>query len=160
VNEEWDVEEVVTEGRVGGDVDVLLLGVGDELLAREDGVTLDLVDGRDEAGLFNQSLQVLVCEVGDTNGANFALRQLVHGLPCLAVRNRVVNVDLIGVRCHGEKIRVRVLSRSEVDGPVDEIQIEVLKLKLGKSIIEGFLDLGRIVLGVPQLSSDEDVLTL
>jgi hypothetical protein len=55
---------------------------------------------------------------------------------------------------------VRVLSRSEVDGPVDEIQIEVLKLKLGKSIIEGFLDLGRIVLGVPQLSSDEDVLTL
>jgi hypothetical protein len=55
---------------------------------------------------------------------------------------------------------VRVLSRTEVNGPVDEIQVEVFKLELGKSIIEGFLYLGRVVLGVPQLSSDEDVLTL
>lgn len=52
-DEERDVEEVVAEGGVGGDVDVLLLGVGDELLAWKDGVTLDLVDSRDEIGLLN-----------------------------------------------------------------------------------------------------------
>ena len=85
-------------------MDVLLLGVSDELLAGEDGVTLDLVDGGHEASLLNQSLQGFVCEVGDAHRADFALWQLVHGLPCLAVRDGVVDVNLIGVRTHGKEI--------------------------------------------------------
>jgi hypothetical protein len=52
-DEQRDVEEVVAEGGVGGDVDVLLLGVGDELLAGEDGVALDLVDGGDKVRLLD-----------------------------------------------------------------------------------------------------------
>lgn len=160
VDEQWDVEEVVAKGGVGGDVDVLLLGVSDELLAGEDGVTLDLVDGGHEASLLNQSLQGFVCEVGDAHRADFALWQLVHGLPCLAVRDGVVDVNLIRIRCHGEQIRVRVLSRPEVDRPVNEVQVEILQLKFSESVIESCLYSGRIMLRVPQFSRDEDVLTL
>ena len=125
-DQEGDVEEVVAEGGVGGDVNVLLLGVGDELLAGENRVTLDLVDGRDEAGLLNQRLEILVCEVGNTNGADLALGELVDSLPCLAVGDRVVDVNLIGVGSGREQIRVRVLSRDEVDRPVDEVEVEVV----------------------------------
>lgn len=125
-DEERDVEEVVAEGGVGGDVNVLLLGVGDELLAGENRVTLDLVDGRDEAGLLNQRLEILVCEVGNTNGADLALGELVDSLPCLAVGDRVVDVNLVGVGSGREQIRVRVLSRAEVDRPVDEVEVEVV----------------------------------
>ena len=55
---------------------------------------------------------------------------------------------------------MRVLSWSEVDGPVDKVEVEILELKLGKGIIEGSLDGGRVVLRVPELGCDEDVLTL
>ena len=159
-DEERDVEEVVTKGRVGSDVDVLLLGVSDELLAREDRVALDLVDSGNKTSLLNQSLQVLVCEVGNTNRASLALRELVHGLPCLAVGDRVVNVDLVGISGSREEVGVRVLSRAKVDGPVDKVEVKVFKLELGEGVIESSLDVLRVVLSVPELGCDEDVLTL
>ena len=96
-DEERDVEEVVAKGRVCGDVDVLLLGVGDELLAGEDGVTFNLVHGGDQICLLHQSLQVLVGEIRHADGADLAPGELVDSFPCLAVGNGVVNVDLVGV---------------------------------------------------------------
>lgn len=53
-----------------------------------------------------------------------------------------------------------VLSRAEVDGPVDEVQVQVLKLELGEGVVEGSLDVSRVVLRVPELRGDEDVLAL
>lgn len=102
-------------------MNVLLLSVGDELLARKNRVALNLVNSRNKAGLLDQSFEVLICEIRHTNGADLALRELVDGLPCLAVGNRVVNVHLICIRCGGEQIRVRILSRAEVDWPVNKI---------------------------------------
>lgn len=55
---------------------------------------------------------------------------------------------------------MRVLSRAKVDRPVDEIEIEIIELKLGKSIVESSFDVLRVVLGVPELRCYEDVLTL
>jgi hypothetical protein len=43
---------------------------------------------------------------------------------------------------------------------VDEVQVQVLHLKLREGVIEGGLNGSRVVLGVPELASDEDVLTL
>jgi hypothetical protein len=34
---------------------------------------------------------------------------------------------------------------------MDEVKIEVVELKLGKSVIKGGLDVGGIVLSIPQL---------
>lgn len=127
-DQKGNIEEVVAKGRVGGDVDILFLGIRNKLLARKDRVALDLVDSGNQAGLLDQSLEVLVCEVGNTYGANLALRQLVNSLPCLTVRHRVVNVDLISVCSGREEVRMGVLSRSEVDRPVDKVEIEVVKL--------------------------------
>ena len=150
-DEKRNVEEVVAKGRVGSDVNVLLLGVSNELLAGEDRVSLDLVDGGNEISLLNEGLQCLICEVGHTNGADLALRQLVDGLPCLAVRDRVVDVDFVRICGGREEIGVRILAWAEVDGPMDEVKVEVVELKLGESVIEGGLDVGGIVLGIPQL---------
>jgi hypothetical protein len=159
-DKERDVEEVVAKGGVGGNMNVLLLGIGDELLAGKDRVALDLVDGRDKSSLLNQSLEVLVCEVRYTDGADLALRELVYSLPCFTVGDRVVDVDLIGIGSGREEVRVRVLSWAKVDGPVDEVEVEIVELELSKGIIESSLDVLRVVLGVPELGCDEDVLTL
>lgn len=91
----------------------------------------------------------MVCEVGDTDGAGLALGKLVDSLPCLAVRHRVVNVDLVGVGGSREKVRVRVLSGAEVDRPVNEVEVKVVKLELGECVIKSSLDVLRVVLGVP-----------
>lgn len=122
-DEKRDVEEVVAKGRVGGDVNVLLLGVGDELVAGEDRVALDLVNSRNNAGLVDELLEGLRSEVGYTSGASLALRECVYSLPCLAVGNGVVDIDLVGIGGGREKIRVRVLTRTEVYGPVNEVEV-------------------------------------
>ena len=97
-DQQGNVEEVVAKGRVGGDVDVLLLGVGDEFITREDRVAFDLVHSWDDAGLVDKLFEGLCGEVGNTSRAGFALGQCMYCLPCLTVGNGVVDVDLVGVR--------------------------------------------------------------
>lgn len=55
---------------------------------------------------------------------------------------------------------MRVLPWAEVDGPVNEVEVKVVELKLGKGVIEGGLDVLRVVLSVPKLGCNEDVFTL
>lgn len=57
-DEEGLADHVVAEGGVGGDVDALLLAVLDQLGALEDGVTLDLVGGGDDAGSVDDGLEL------------------------------------------------------------------------------------------------------
>ena len=159
-DEEWDVEEVVAKGRVGGDVNVLLLRVGDELLAGKDRVPFNLKGTGHDIGFLDQGLQGLVREVGHTNRADLALGQLAHGLPCVADGSRGINVHFIRVRSGREEVRVRVLARAEVDGPVNEVEIEVFELELGERVVKRGLDMGGVVLRVPELRGDEDVFTL
>lgn len=58
VDQKGDVEQVVPEGGVRGDEDVLGGGVLDELGLREAGVALDLVDGGDDAGVFDDGFEL------------------------------------------------------------------------------------------------------
>jgi hypothetical protein len=55
---------------------------------------------------------------------------------------------------------VGIFAGTEVHWPVNEVQVEVLELELGEGVVEGRLDVGGVVLSVPQLRGDEDVLTL
>jgi hypothetical protein len=43
---------------------------------------------------------------------------------------------------------------------VDEVEVEVVELELGESVVEGGFDVLRVVLRIPELGGDEDVLTL
>lgn len=53
-----NVNDVVAEGRVGSDVNVLLLAVFDELVALQNGVTLNLVGSGHNTGGVNNSLEL------------------------------------------------------------------------------------------------------
>lgn len=59
-DQEGDVKHVVTEGRVGCDVDALLLAVLNQVVALQDRVTLNLVGGGHNASALNNSLEL--CE--------------------------------------------------------------------------------------------------
>jgi hypothetical protein len=100
-DEEGDVEHVVAEGLiarfyqyfdhfhvqyrgdmtygVGSDMDPLLLAVLNQVVALQDGVTLDLVDGGHNSGTVDDGLEVGDGVVGDTDGAGLALGKLGHG---------------------------------------------------------------------------------
>jgi hypothetical protein len=43
---------------------------------------------------------------------------------------------------------------------VDQVEVEVVQLELGERVVEGGFDVRRVVLRVPELGRDEDVLTL
>jgi hypothetical protein len=123
-------------------------------------VALDLIDRGHETGLLNQSFQGLEGEVRHADGSDLAFWQLVHGFPCLAVGDRVVNVDLIRLGRGREQVRVRVLTGPKVDGPVNKIKVKPVKLKLGERVIKRSFDIGGIMLGVPEFGSNENVLPL
>lgn len=53
-----------------------------------------------------------------------------------------------------------VLAGAEVDGPVNKVQIQIVQLKLGKSVVKRGLDVSGVVLRIPELRCDENVLTL
>lgn len=55
---------------------------------------------------------------------------------------------------------MRILTWPKVDGPVNKIEVKPFQLKLGERVIKRSLDGGRIVLGVPELGRDENVLAL
>ena len=64
-------------------MNVLLLAVLDEFWLEETWVALDLVGSGCHTSTVNQSLEVLLGVVGDTDCAGLLLRQLCHSLPCV-----------------------------------------------------------------------------
>jgi hypothetical protein len=141
-------------------VNALLGGVFDQLGALENGVTLNLVGSGDNASRVDDGLEVLDLVVGDTNGAGLGLGQLDHGLPGVDDGDVVLDLDVtVGEGAGGVGGEV-VVAGGEGDGPVDEVQVEVVELQLSKALIEGLFNDSGVVLGVPELGCDEDVLTL
>lgn len=57
-DEERNVKHVVAKGRVGSDVDALLLAVFNKVVALQHGVTLNLVGGGDNTGAVNNGLEL------------------------------------------------------------------------------------------------------
>lgn len=57
-DQERNVKHVVAKGRVGGDVDALLLAVLNKIIALENGVTLNLVGGGDNTSAVNDGLKL------------------------------------------------------------------------------------------------------
>lgn len=71
-----------TEGAVRGDVDALGLAEVDDLLLRQGGVVLDLVDCGDDGGLGEELLEVANAVVGDADSLGLASgEELLHALP-------------------------------------------------------------------------------
>lgn len=53
-----------------------------------------------------------------------------------------------------------ILPGTEVAWPMDQVEIKVVQLELGKRIVERSFNMSRIMLGVPELGCNENILTL
>ena len=118
IHELLQAREVVPEGAVRGDVDVVLLGVLDQVVLGEEGVALDLVDDRDDAGGFDDAFDVLDREVGDADGAHFAFGEDGFHLGPGLAQGPVADDVAVAVRERGERGVVALWV--QVDRPVDE----------------------------------------
>jgi len=159
LDEQGLANHVVAESRVLGDVDALLSHPLDEFGLEETGVALDLVGGRGDTGLVDESLEVLLGVVGNTNSTSLLLVQLGHSPPCVNDRDGVEHLD-VTVLAEGEEVLVDILLLIESNGEVDQVQIEVVETELSKTVVEGRGDIVGPVLRVPELGCDEDILAL
>lgn len=145
-NDEGLANTVVAKGRVGSDDDVLLLEVLDQGKVEDARVTLNLVDGRDDASVVDDGLELLNGEVGDTDGAGLGLGKLCNGLPGLGDGNGLVDVKGSGVVL-GEEVGASL----EANGPVDEVELD----KAVSFMVSAILDSPRSVKCTAQLPIEE-----
>lgn len=152
----------LTEGTVSSEVNTLLLEVRNQLIVlQEPWVSLDLVGSGHNAGGLDDSLNVLDGEVRYANVLGLGLGQSNHGLPGVNERDAVVQLDLLSlVSGQGEQVLADLAHQRESHRPVDQVEVEVVKLQLGEGVVERLLDMLRAVGVVPQLGGDEKVLSL
>lgn len=130
--------KLVTSGKGGVSLDLDTVGVAelDESLALAEGVDLDLIDGRNDGGVLNKTLDVRGTKVGDADGPYLA--ELLGGLE----------------GAPGIKALLLILGRG-----VNQVQVEIVQTELlqrGAEGIEGGLV---TVVSIPQLGADVDILT-
>ena len=159
LDEQGLTNHVVTESGVLSNVNALLTHPLDEVGLKEAGVALNLVGSGCDASLIDKSLEVLLGVVGDTDGAGLLLVELGHGPPCVNNGDRVkhLNVTVVAER---EEVLVDVALLVESDGEVDKVKVEVVEAELGKAVVESRGNIIGLVLRVPELRCDEEVLAL
>lgn len=155
VNDSRFSSGVVTKRRVGGDNNVLLLAIFEELGLDQAGVTLNLVHGRNNTSLLDELLQKLNVKVGNTDGLDLLglLRDSDQLLPSVDYARSIPVNGNLSIFSLGEE----VVSRSKRNGPVDKINIEVI----GTELLEAGVKIGLNLLGsvrvVPELGDKEEV---
>lgn len=144
------------ERAVRHDLDALALAEVDEVVLGQGRVVLDLVRGGHDLGLGEELLEVDPAVVAHAHGLRLArLDQAFHLLP----RGDVVMVPghvALPVGQLGEAVVVAV--RVHPDGPVDQVQVDVVEPEELEGLVEADLGAGRV--RVPQLGHDKDVLAL
>lgn len=115
-----------------------------------------LVHSRDDLPLLLQVFEHQDAEVADTNRLDLALgKHGLHLLPCLGLRPLKVHVAA-PVRLEGEH-PARLIG-DHPRAPVDEVQVEVVRLERGQGLVEALLD--AVVERAPDLGGEEDVLAV
>jgi len=151
-----------TERGVGSQSNTLSLGEADELSLLVVGVKLDLEGGRADLGVLEQVVDSLSLEVGDTNGlGETLLNEVLHTLPGLLVGGLApadLGAGIIVVPARG--VADRGVDVLEGDGEVDEEEIEVVDLPVGELLAGDGLDVLLVVVCLPELGDDEEVLSL
>lgn len=148
------------ERRVSGDGDAELLAESNEFLLGEVGVELDLVDGGLDASVAEDVNQERALEVGNTDVlSKTRLADLLHGFPGLTDGD-LGRVDLA---VETPPLR-RVLGLNgnilEGDGEVDEVEVEVINAPELELVPDELVCALLLVVGVPELRSDENFLAL
>lgn len=150
-----------TEGGVGSDDDALGLGETDEQILLQVGVQLDLEGGGADLCVLEGVVEGLSLVVGDTNATGEALLdQLLHGTPRFLVGS-LAPADLAdAIVVPSGWVADAGVDVLKSDGKVDEEEVEVVDLPVGKLATGDGLDLVLVVESLPQLGDNEEVLTL
>ncbi|EPE03565.1 hypothetical protein F503_06738 [Ophiostoma piceae UAMH 11346] len=151
------VVDVVAHGRVGLDDDAVALAPREQRGLLQERVRLDLVDCRlDLDARRQQGLELVLREVGHADGPHLAgAHKALHDLPGVGQGDVVVQVDLARRGVLGEQVVIAVVAKG--DGPVDEIEVEVVGLEVGERGVELARGIGGAVVRVPELAGDEDL---
>jgi hypothetical protein len=150
--------------RVCSDVNVLLCAELNKLWLEKAGMALNLVGGGGDTGTVDERLEVLLGVVGNTNCPCLLLVELSHSLPCLDNRDAIIHLHVLvgvaGTLIKREELVVGVLGLIESDGEMNKIKVKVVEAELRKAVIQRTSDVFWAVLRVPELRSDENILTL
>ena len=144
--------------RISSNVDVLLLAELNELRLDESRMALNLIRSRSDARRVDESLQMLLAMVRNTNSSRLGLVKSSHGFPGVDNRDAVEHLDVVAL--HGEEVVVGLVRLVEGYGEMHEIKIEILQTKLCEAVIQSWLHVLGTVLRVPQFGGDEDIFAL
>ena len=144
----------VAERGEGEKNDAVVFAILQEFSFGEIGVRFDLNDGGPDAGGLVERLEFVERDVGEADGAAFAVvDESFEGTPSVEESGFGI-VDDVAVFV----ARVLVVAGLEGEGRVDEVEVEVGELKAGEAGFEGGFDAVGTVIGVPEFCGDEDVL--
>jgi len=150
---------VCSEGREGGDGDVLFLTETEEVFLAQVGVHFDLEDGWLDAGISKNFAKHGGSNIGNSYPFGEAgVDEFFHGTPRVGVGN---GYRLHGFASGGPAGRIHFVEGNEFerDGEVDEEEVELFK----PQIVEGFFASGANMLGlvisVPEFAGDPKFVT-
>lgn len=157
---EWDVGACAERGE-GGDMDPGFLAIAKEFRLGQIGVHFDLEDFGSAAAVADEVSEEADAKVADANMFDEAFgSEVEHGFPGFEEGNvggfhfGVGGIGLVEPTGRVARFHVDV---AEGDGEVDEIEIEMIELKIAEGPFEGGSDMFGAVVGVPQLASDPEV---
>mmetsp|Transcript_9711 Transcript_9711/g.15596 ORF Transcript_9711/g.15596 Transcript_9711/m.15596 type:complete len:202 (+) Transcript_9711:569-1174(+) len=134
------------EGAVGGDLNPMLLAVGNKFRLSDIRVGLNLVDRRSDLGHLHNVINLFYVEVGDSNGSHqAAFNKFLHCCPCFRVVNfieLIVSVD-----------------KRETHWPMNQIEIQVSEAQVLQSLLAGRKDFLFCVIQVPHLAGNKQLLS-
>ena len=119
-------------------------------------VTLALVDHRRDARTFYNALNLHAVEVGDANvprQPRFA--HLLHRLPRVLQPHHLAIVHSAVRQLRKARVITIAVERHR---PVDEVQVHVRQAQIRQRLFRGRHHVARVVLAVPQLAGDEQLL--
>lgn len=149
------------EGGVSCDDNALLLSKVDEVGLLKVGVVLDLERSRGDLGVDEGFVHRLSLVVGDTDASGKALLyQLLHGTPGLLKGGLAPSNLTLAVIEPSWRVTDAGVNVLEGGGEVDEEEIKVVNLPVGKLFAGDRLDSVLVVESLPQLGDDEEILTL
>ncbi len=145
----------VTERGEGEEHDVVLVAVVEEFGFGQVGMRFDLDDGRLDARCVANRVESFQRDVGEADGAAFAVvDERFEGFPGVE-QSGVAVVDDVAVFV----ARVVVVAGLKCVGRVNEVEVEIGEAEAGEAGFEGGFDAVGAMIGVPELCGDEDFFT-
>lgn len=137
---------------VGANDQIVLLGMGTQLLLLESRMTLDLVDDGLDATIGENAFRLAGIEIGQSDAA---YKSLIHKFLHFPPRNQIIDIGQLQSAVH-----IAVVVELLANGQMHQIQINVLQAQVVETQFKGALHNLGIVVNATQFGGHKDILTL